>query len=62
MWYVDPLLGNDLERRSYTIAVVKYRLLKLAYNYANNNGTVFSMRFVPSSYNQESYRWSVELS
>jgi hypothetical protein len=48
LWDVDPLLGNNRERKNWTTAVTRQRPVK------STGGTVFSVRPVPICYKQES--------
>jgi hypothetical protein len=54
LWHIDPLLGNDRETSSYTTAgfAKKHGFTERIRN--SNRGTVFSVRFVPRYYKQDS--------
>jgi hypothetical protein len=41
IWYVDPLVGNDCEKKNDTTAIAKYRLRKEARFHSNNGSDGF---------------------
>jgi hypothetical protein len=61
-WHVDPLLGKDSERISYTTAITELRLQKQVFPRQQLDTVteeVFPARSVPRCYKQGS--WSNEL-